>query len=301
MAAIPVASNLMRLHLDPTGIFGIPHLELFNTGYLFAGAFLSVMLVRRALAEWRQGTHLSIEFAAAREVQQRLIPAVLPRIDRFRIEAAYLPAQEVGGDFYQVLPQKDGATLIVIGDVSGKGLKAAMTGALVLGALRGLAQEVLSPSQVLTRLNDQLTISPDGGFITCLVLHIDPTGALALANAGHLPPYLNGHEVGLESGLPLGITAEAEYSETTLALSPGDSLTLLSDGVVEARNHAGELFGFDRAAAISTQPAESIAQAARQYGQEDDITVLTINRLPPVPGMVPAAALPTLASTTVKP
>jgi phosphoserine phosphatase RsbU/P len=280
MAVIPVASTLIALRLDPTNLFGIPHLELFNAGYLFAGAFLSVMLVRRALAAWRQGTHLRIEFAAAREVQQRLVPAVVPRIDRFRIEAAYLPAQEVGGDFYQVIPQNDGSALIIIGDVSGKGLRAAMTGILALGALRSLAQEALSPAQVLTRLNAQLTTSSDGGFVTCLCAHSSADGSLTLANAGHLAPYHNGEEIPLEPGLPLGITTDAKYVEFTLSLAPGDRLTFLSDGVVEAQNQQGELFGFDRTRELSTKAADEIARAAQVHGQEDDITVLTLTFAP---------------------
>jgi serine phosphatase RsbU (regulator of sigma subunit) len=209
-------------------------------------------------------------------VQQRLVPAALPQLDRIRLEAAYLPAQEVGGDFYQILPQIDGSTLIVIGDVSGKGMKAAMTGALVLGGLRSLAREGYSPRQILTRLNDQFVSAPDGGFVTCLCARLDTDGELTLANAGHLSPYRNGEEVPLESGLPLGITTHAEYTETRLQLAPGDSLTFLSDGVIEARNSAGELYGFDRTRQISTQSAEAIAAAAQSFGQEDDITVLTL-------------------------
>jgi len=280
MAVIPIASSLNVLGLHPTNLFGIPHLDLFHAGLFSAGIFLSVMLARRAFAEWREGARLRVEFTAAREVQQRLVPAALPPIDRFQIEVAYLPAQEVGGDFYQVLPRTDGSTLIVIGDVSGKGLKAAMTGTLALGALRSLAQEPLGPAQMLSRLNAQLADSSAGGFVTCLCILASSDGTLRLANAGHLPPYQNGEEIALESGLPLGIAELANYAESTLALAPGDRLTLLSDGVVEAQSATRELFGFDRTAAISTQSAEAIAGAAQQFGQEDDITVLTVTFAP---------------------
>jgi phosphoserine phosphatase RsbU/P len=279
-AVIPIASTLAGLNLIPNDLFGIPHLNLFYTGMLFVGVPLAVMLARRAFTEWGVGSRLRVEFAAAREVQQRLVPATRPRIDRFQIETAYFPAQEVGGDFYQVLPRKDGSALIVIGDVSGKGLKAAMTGTLALGALRCLAQESLGPAQILARLNAQLAASSDGGFVTCLCVLSSPDGLLKLANAGHLAPYQNGEEIALESGLPLGITEDANYIESSLTLAPGDQLTFLSDGVVEAQSATGELFGFDRTAAISTQSAESIAHAAQQFGQEDDITVLTLNFVP---------------------
>lgn len=280
MAVIPIASSLSIVGLNPTDLFGIPHLDLFSAGVLVVGVFLSVMLARRAFDQWRVGTRLRIEFSAAREVQQRLVPAALPHIDRFNLEAAYLPAQEVGGDFYQVLPLRDGSTLIVIGDVSGKGLKAAMTGTLALGALRTLAQEALSPAQILFRLNAQLAASSDGGFITCICVRIAADGALTIANAGHLAPYRNGEELSVDNGLPLGIAPDAAYSESVFQLAPGDRLTFLSDGVVEAQSPTGELYGFDRTAAISTQTAEQIAAAAQAFGQEDDITVLTLRFVP---------------------
>jgi len=275
MAVLPIASTLSMVGLDPTDLFGIPHLELFYTGELFVGVFLSVLLARRAFAEWRVGTRLRIEFAAAREVQQRLVPTTLPHIEFFQIEAAYLPAQEVGGDLYQVIPQKNGSTLIVIGDVSGKGLKAAMTGTLALGALRSLAQEPLAPAEILSRLNAQLAASSDGGFVTCLCVVIAPDGTVKLANAGHLAPYRNGEEIALESGLPLGITERADYVESTLTLAPGDRLTFVSDGIAEAQSPTGELFGFERTRSISTQSAEDIARVAQTFGQQDDITVLS--------------------------
>jgi serine phosphatase RsbU (regulator of sigma subunit) len=101
-------------------------------------------------------------------------------------------------------------------------------------------------------------------------------GSLAIANAGHLPPYLHGEEVQVDSGLPLGLNGEGEYQETSFQLSPGDRLTLLSDGVVEARNPTDGLFGFERTASISRQTADEVAQAAQSFGQEDDITVLTL-------------------------
>ena len=280
MAVIPIASCLSVSGLDPTNLFGIPHLELFQAGVFFVGIFLSVMLARRAFAEWREVTRLRVEFSAAREVQQRLVPAALPSIDSFQIEAVYLPAQEVGGDFYQVLSRKDGSTWIVIGDVSGKGLKAAMTGTLALGALQILTQEPLGPAEMLSRLNAQLATSADGGFVTCLCVLSSPDGILKLANAGHLPPYQNGEEIALESGLPLGITVEAEYCELAIQLAPSDRLTLLTDGVVEAQSATGELFGFDRTRKISTKSAEAIAAAAQAKGQEDDITVLTLTFAP---------------------
>jgi serine phosphatase RsbU (regulator of sigma subunit) len=121
-----------------------------------------------------------------------------------------------------------------------------------------------------------------GGFTTCLCADLSPDGSLRIANAGHLPPYLNGEELPLSNNLPLGVADRIDYPQTPLQLAPGDRLTFISDGVVEARNAARELFGFDRTRQISTRPAQQIAEAARLFGQEDDITVLTLTLAPVV-------------------
>ena len=151
-----------------------------------------------------------------------------------------------------------------------------MTGALAIGSFRTLAAEGLSPAALLTRLNESLYSASSGGFITCLCGRLSPDGRLTLANAGHLPPYRNGEEIQLESGLPLGIVSGLEYSETVIELARGDTLVMVTDGVVEAQSPSGELFGFDRTRAISVQPAAQIAAAAQAFGQNDDITILSI-------------------------
>ena len=255
------------------GIFSVQPFDVGDLVFLLAiGLVIFFRFTRVSREQARSAAHLQ----AARDLQQRLVPASLPAVLGYQLHAAYLPAEEVGGDFYQVFPQTGGSTLVVIGDVSGKGLRAAMTGTLVLGALRSLAQEDLPPAQMLSRLNLQLTASSDGGFVTCLVARIAAGGTVTVANAGHLAPYRNGDEYKCDSGLPLGLTADASWCESTLTLAPGDIVTFLSDGVVEAQNAAGELFGFDRVRSISTQPAEEIARAAKTHGQSDDITVLTL-------------------------
>jgi hypothetical protein len=271
---LALAGVPLTLHIGPVAF------SSQIVGFVIAGLTVTATLVYRAVAAWRASEQLRSELAAAREIQQKLVPIALPPVAGFSLHAAYFPAAEVGGDFYQILPQQDGSNLLVVADVSGKGLKAAMTGTLVIGALRSLASEGLSPVQILTRLNAQLAAASDGGFITCLCARIAIDGAVTLANAGHLSPYRNGEEVILESGLPLGIALNSTYAESTIRLAPGDRLAFLSDGVVEAQNQQGELFGFDRTAIISTQSAESIAQAAQAFGQEDDITVLTVTFVP---------------------
>ncbi|HTW49618.1 MAG TPA: PP2C family protein-serine/threonine phosphatase [Acidobacteriaceae bacterium] len=259
---------------------GIVEVDWSNLFDLLNLITIAAVLILRFTRSAQEEKRLATELASARAVQDRLVPAQLPLLPGLHLDATYLPATEVGGDFYQVFPQGDGSALVVIGDVSGKGLKAAMTGTLVLGALRSLAQDNLSPAQTLFRLNAQLATSSDLGFVTCLCARIAADGKLTLANAGHLPPYRNGEELPLDSGLPLGITPDTTYAESTVQLAPSDRLTFLSDGVAEAQAASGQLFGFDRTRAISTQSAEAIAHAAQSHGQQDDITVLTLTFAP---------------------
>jgi hypothetical protein len=267
--------------LDNTIPFGPISVQPADIGdFLFLLAIAIVMFLRFTRIS-REQARSAAEFEAAREIQQRLVPPSLPEIPGFYVEAAYLPAQEVGGDFYQVLEQRDGYALIVVGDVSGKGLKAAMTGALAIGALRTLADENLSPGTLLSRLNRQMLAAQESGFITCLCVRVSFQGSVTMANAGHLSPYRGGEEIEVDSGLPLGLTAGAEYAETHLELAPGETLTLLSDGVVEAMNPQHQLLGFERVRAMSGQSAHDIAAAAQAFGQEDDITVLTLKRTVP--------------------
>ena len=221
----------------------------------------------------------SAELEAAREIQQQLVPKSIPALTGCHIEAAYLPAEEVGGDFYQVVSRPDGSVVLAVGDVSGKGLKAAMTGMLAIGALRILAVEGLGPAAILMRLNSELVNTSNGGFVTCFCGVLDASGNLRYANAGHVAPFFNGREIEVIGALPLGIDPNTGYEESTFALDPGDRLTLLSDGVVEAQSATGELFGFERTREISAQTAQSIAEQAQRFGQIDDITVLTLNRL----------------------
>jgi len=149
-----------------------------------------------------------------------------------------------------------------------------MSATLLLGA--AAARESDSPAVLLAQLNRVLHESRVGGFATCLCADFTAAGEVTLANAGHLPPYCNNREIELPSSLPLGVTAAAQYTGTTLRLASDETLTFLSDGVVEARNTGGELFGFERTRELSNQSAEKIAAAAQRFGQEDDITVLTV-------------------------
>ncbi len=169
---------------------------------------------------------------------------------------------------------------MVIGDVAGKGLPAAMLVAMLIGAIRATAENTHDPVLMLRRLHDRLVGRNDGGFTTALAAYIDGNGIVTIANAGHLSPYLDGREVELPGALPLGVAGGGQYEATSLELRPGSRLTFYSDGVVEAQNQKGELFGFERAREISVQPAAAILAAAVHFGQSDDITVVTIKRMP---------------------
>ena len=151
-----------------------------------------------------------------------------------------------------------------------------MTVALLVGTIRTLAHFTQDPGAILAAMNHRMMGRTNGGFTTCLVLRADPDGTLTVANAGHLPPYLNGNELHVENGLPLGLDATTTYPESHFQLAGRDQLTLVTDGVAEARNKTGNLFGFERTQAIATKPAEFIADSAQRFGQEDDITVVTL-------------------------
>jgi hypothetical protein len=244
--------------------------------YIFIFALLTFLVRRFSLAR-QEETRMSTELAAARSVQLQLIPDTPPVTPGYVVESVYLPASEVGGDFFQVHPEADGSLLIVVGDVSGKGLKAAMTVSAIVGALRGCT--VRAPAGVLAYLNRAFH-GQVSGFFTCCVALIEREGKVTIANAGHLPPYLNGEELAVSHGLPLGVADENNYAAKTWQLVESDRLTFMSDGVVEARDASGQLYGFERTRSISGQPAQTIARTAQLFGQEDDITVLTVVRLP---------------------
>jgi len=242
-------------------------------------AIISILMMQRFMRSQRESVSLRIEIEQARLVQQLLIPHATPTFPGFTVESVYRPAQHVGGDFFLFLKTQNGGVLAIIGDVSGKGTPAAMMVALIVGTVRTLAHYLQQPAEILAALNNRMVGRSQGGFTTCLVLRADPDGTVTVANAGHIAPYVQGQEVGIDNGLPLGLTPEITYPETTFKMVGGEQITMITDGVVEARNLNGELFGFDRTAGIALESAETIVRAAQRFGQEDDITVLTVTRL----------------------
>ncbi len=252
---------------------------------VFLGSLIAVILYRFVRIS-QEEQRSAAEISAARSVQALLIPTQLPSNRNFMLESAYLPVNGVGGDFFQVLPLKDDSLLIVVGDVSGKGLQAAMNSSTLVGALRNELSH--DPATVLNHLNHVLigaVASPGTAmkeldcapcFATCLCARVYPDGTTTIANAGHLNPYRDGREIALTGSLPLGVIADVEYEQATFQLHRGDRLVFLSDGVVEATNGEGELFGFERTQQVSNESARYIAQTAQRFGQTDDITVVSL-------------------------
>lgn len=224
-----------------------------------------------------QARHAAIDqdLAAAHRMQEQLLAGGHKPPAGFAIEAIYRPAREVGGDFYRAVGLEDRSLLVILGDVSGKGLDAAMLVAVILGSLANETHR--SPASLLEYLNRAVMGRTAGGFITACCARFYPDGRVVLANAGQISPYIDGSEVEVESGLPLGISTDASYTETEI-MADG-AVTFVSDGVVEARDAKGELLGFERMAPLTTKRAKEIADAAQRWGQEDDITVLTVERV----------------------
>ncbi len=227
---------------------------------------------------------LEQELHSARELQQVLIPEKPPSLPGYSVSSTYLPAMDVGGDFFQIIPLNDldaGATLIVLGDVSGKGLRAAMAVSLIVGAVRTLAETTSSPAEILAGLSRRLQGRLQGGFSTCVVLRLDPDGSCTLASAGHPAPYFNDKEIPLPGALPLGIDPTTAYEETVVHFQAGDRCALYTDGLLEARAPNGEIFSFERLQTLFASAADSAqaTEAAVAFGQDDDITVVTLTRL----------------------
>ncbi len=249
---------------------------------VFLASLLAVIFFRFIHAS-EEEQRSAAEIEAARSVQALLIPTKLPSNHNFVLESAYLPVNGVGGDFFQVLPLKDESMLIVVGDVSGKGLQAAMNASTLVGALRNELSH--DPATVLNNLNHVLvgaaslpgsSEKPVLSFATCVCARVYPDGTMTIANAGHLNPYRDGRELELAADLPLGVIPDIQYDQATFQLDVGVRLIFLSDGVVEASNAQGELFGFERTQQVSNESARYIAQTAKHFGQTDDITVVSM-------------------------
>ena len=276
------SNDLIRLHLFrnwfPFGVRVAPS----NIAIFLAVAVIALLLLRRLLQSVKRQRKMALDVKQAQEVQQVILPERRIALPGFAIETEYRPALEVGGDFFQIIPHpSDGSLLIVAGDIAGKGLKAGMLVALLVGAIRSTAETDSDPAVILAALNRRLLGRSDAR-ATCLALRIAADGSAKLANAGHLPPYLNGELLEVEGSLPLGLIEDAESSLLEFQLAPSDRLLLVSDGVAEATDKRGNLFGFDRVLELmrSRPSVGKVADTAQAFGQEDDISVIAVTRDP---------------------
>jgi PAS domain S-box-containing protein len=251
-----------------------------------------VMAKQQEEAQERQ--RIEQELQVARLIQQTLLPKSLPRLAGYDMAAYYQPAREVGGDFYDFLELEDGRLGLVVGDVSGKGVPAAIVMAITRTMLHA-AYRLGSPGEILEQVNNILCPDiPPNMFVTCLAALLDSTtGRLQYANAGHDLPYVR-HADGVSElrarGMPLGLMPNMSYEQKEIALKPGESVLLYSDGLVEAHDPQREMFGFPRmqefvgahpggASLIDFLLAELAQFTGEEWEQEDDIALLTLQRI----------------------
>jgi serine phosphatase RsbU (regulator of sigma subunit) len=249
--------------------------------------------------QMRERERVEQDLRVARSIQQASLPKEVPQLEGWQIAPYYRPAREVGGDFYDFHPLSQGRLGLVVGDATGKGVPAALVMSTTCGMLQLAAQasESSSPGEVLSQVNETLLARiPTNMFVTCFYAILYPkSGRLLYANAGHDLPYLNrsGDDDAEElraRGMPLGLMPEMSYEEGEVSLGEGNCVLFYSDGLVEAHDPKGEMFGFPRLQALVSEHGEeerSLEEALLEelhsfvgegWEQEDDITLLTLER-----------------------
>jgi serine phosphatase RsbU (regulator of sigma subunit)/predicted ester cyclase len=235
------------------------------------------------------------ELRVAKRIQQASLPKEVPKLEGWQISPYYQPAREVGGDFYDFHLLSEGRVGLVVGDATGKGVPAALVMSTTCGMLRLGAQSYSSPGVMLQRVNEALVEDvPSSTFVTCFYAILDPeSGHLSYANAGHDLPYLRRRGGDCEElrarGMPLGLMPGMGYEEKEISLEAGEAALFYSDGLVEAHDPGGEMFGFARLRELVAEHSEerSLEEALLEelysfvgegWEQEDDITLLTLRR-----------------------
>ena len=262
-----------------------------------APAVRVAQLVRQQQQEAQQRERIEQELRVARLIQQTLLPKAVPELGGWDVAAFYRPAREVGGDFYDFLELQDGRLGLIVGDVTDKGVPAALVMATTRTVLRVTAPHLFSPGEALKRANDVIVPEiPPNMFITCLYAILEPnSGRLVYANAGHDPPYRRRMGRGQDAeelrarGMPLGLMPGMSYEEKEIVLERGESILFYSDGLVEAHDPQREMFGFPRLRELVAEHTEkeSLEETVLEelhsfvgegWEQEDDITLLTLRR-----------------------
>ncbi len=270
-------------------------LRLLNSLAGYAAPAMRVgQLVRQQEAEARQRERIEQELKIAQIIQQQFLPKELPDLPSWHVAAFYRPARTVGGDFYDFIPLPDGRVMFVVGDVTDKGIPAALVMASTHALLRDAAPRLISPGKVLGHVNDMLCVDiPAHMFVTCLALVLDPvSGKIEFANAGHEVPYVrtaDGVQELRARGMPLGLMPGMDYEEKAFQFEPGDCALLHSDGLAEAHAPDREMFGFPRVSALVGKGPSGEALidlcltelgsfTGPNHEQEDDITLVSLQR-----------------------
>jgi len=272
-------------------------LRLLNSLAGYAAPAMRVgQLVRQQQAEARQRERIDQELKIAQIIQQQFLPKSLPDLPSWHVAAFYRPARTVGGDFYDFIPLPDGRVMFVVGDVTDKGVPAALVMASTHALLRAAAPRLISPGKVLGHVNEMLCVDiPAHMFVTCLALVLDPvSGQIEFANAGHDVPYVrtrNGVQELRARGMPLGLMPGMDYEEKSFQFEPGDCALLHSDGLAEAHAPDREMFGFPRVSELVGKGPSGEALidlcltelgnfTGPDHEQEDDITLVSLQRSP---------------------
>jgi len=270
---------ILVANTDPKSEYSSADLKLLNTiALLTSTALENALLCAEMVTAARDRAAYTAELQAASTVQQLLLNRASRTTPGFDVQWVYVPASEVGGDLFFLQPAPDSSLIALIADVSGKGLTAAMRVAMILGALN--RETSCEPDEILSALNNALIAQGELGFTTACCIRIFPSGEFVLANGGHISPFISGVEFETEPSLPLGMVPDQTYAAAHGTLRQGERIVFVSDGVPEARAADGKLFGLDCLPNLSLLTAKEIAQAAQDFGQEDDITVLTIALAP---------------------
>lgn len=257
-----------------------------------APAVRVAQLIRRQQSEARERERIEQELRIARLIQQTLLPKTTPTLPGWTIAAHYQPARAVGGDFYDFYYFDDGKVGLVIGDVTDKGVPAALVMATTRAILRGSSLHENSPGAMLRRANEMLCPDmPAKMFVTCFCASFDPqTSTLVFANAGHDIPYRR-TRAGVQElrarGMPLGLLPNMHYEEDEVTLTPGEKIVFYSDGLVEAHAPDGDMFGFPRLQSllgayggerslVDYLLTELQTFAGAGWEQEDDVTLVTL-------------------------
>jgi len=266
-----------------------------------APAIRVAQLVREQAAEAGERERYAQELKVAQLIQQQFLPHELPKLPEWQVAAYYGPARVVGGDFYDFIDVGGGRIGIVVGDVTDKGVPAALVMARTHSILRAEAPRLVMPGAVLARVNDLLAEEmPERMFVTCLYIVLDPsTGHVIYANAGHNLPYVRTADGVIEfraTGMPLGLISGLSYEEKESDIGPGDSVLLYSDGIIEAHDPTGDMYGFPRLKAdmetdlAGTELLDELLERLHAFTgagweQEDDITMVALRRSPGAGGV----------------